>query len=212
MILSNSSQMGLTMSHSQKIWIIDSGNLSQKSQLGEFLRLILNKKSLNAIALWIVVEESCKKSQTSYIPLKECGGSVWGYWCSFTKIVQRPQSITKHSKKLFCNLKCFSIQQGAHLKKNKMKALKMTALVFYQWIISLRTMIQITTLLRYCGVPQGSILGHCYHFCVNHIVNTSSLLELTLFAGDLLSCCLISIKLWKMTKLKVNIWTMSVLM
>ena len=52
MILSISSQMGLTKLHSQKIWIIDSGDLSQKSHLGEFLRLILNKKSFNAIALW----------------------------------------------------------------------------------------------------------------------------------------------------------------
>ena len=41
--------MGLTKSHSQKIWIMDSGTSSQKAQFGESLRLILNKKSLKAI-------------------------------------------------------------------------------------------------------------------------------------------------------------------
>ena len=34
----------------KQTWVIDSGNLLQK--LGEFLGLILNKKSLKAIVLW----------------------------------------------------------------------------------------------------------------------------------------------------------------
>ena len=45
-ILSNSSQMGLAKSHSQKIWIIDSGNLSQKSQLGEYFSKCRKKWNL----------------------------------------------------------------------------------------------------------------------------------------------------------------------
>ena len=57
-ILIISFQIGLTLSHWRKTWIIVSSTLIllQKEQYGESLLLILNKKSLKAIALWKILK------------------------------------------------------------------------------------------------------------------------------------------------------------